>query len=29
MMLAGGGHFLQEDLGEELARIVVDFMKST
>jgi haloalkane dehalogenase len=25
--LAGGGHFLQEDVGEELARVVVDFVK--
>jgi haloalkane dehalogenase len=24
--IAGGGHFLQEDRGEELARVVVDFM---
>jgi haloalkane dehalogenase len=27
--LAGGGHFLQEDVGEELARIVVDFIART
>ncbi|HEX6312594.1 MAG TPA: haloalkane dehalogenase [Acidimicrobiia bacterium] len=27
--LAGGGHFLQEDLGEELALVVVDFVTST
>jgi haloalkane dehalogenase len=25
----GGGHFLQEDCGEELARIVVDFVRRT
>ena len=25
--IKGGGHFLQEDCGEELARVVVDFMK--
>ncbi len=25
----GGGHFLQEDCGEELARVVVDFMQAT
>ena len=24
--IAGGGHFLQEDKGEELARVVVDFV---
>ncbi|HJQ83782.1 MAG TPA: haloalkane dehalogenase, partial [Candidatus Binatia bacterium] len=24
--IAGGGHFLQEDRGEELARVVVDFI---
>lgn len=24
--IAGGGHFLQEDRGEELARVVIDFM---
>jgi len=24
--IAGGGHFIQEDRGEELARVVVDFM---
>ena len=29
VMLKGGGHFLQEDLGEELARIVVDFIART
>ena len=29
VMLKGGGHFLQEDLGEELAAIVVDFMART
>ncbi|MGI8795202.1 MAG: haloalkane dehalogenase [Acidimicrobiia bacterium] len=27
--LAGGGHFLQEDVGEELARVVVDFVGAT
>jgi haloalkane dehalogenase len=27
--IAGGGHFLQEDRGEELARVVVDFMGRT
>ncbi|MGH9030909.1 MAG: haloalkane dehalogenase [Acidimicrobiia bacterium] len=27
--LAGGGHFLQEDVGEELARVVVEFIGST
>ena len=27
--IAGGGHFLQEDKGEELARVVVDFVQST
>jgi haloalkane dehalogenase len=27
--VAGGGHFLQEDCGEELGRIVVDFVRST
>jgi hypothetical protein len=27
--LAGGGHFLQEDVGEELARVVVDFVQRT
>jgi len=27
--IAGGGHFLQEDRGEELARVVVDFIGST
>jgi len=26
---AGGGHFLQEDVGEELARVVVDFVGAT
>jgi haloalkane dehalogenase len=29
VMLAGGGHFLQEDVGEELGRIVVDFIART
>ena len=27
--IAGGGHFLQEDCGEELARVVADFVAST
>ena len=27
--IAGGGHFLQEDRGEELARVVVDFIART
>ena len=27
--IAGGGHFLQEDRGEELARVVVDFVASS
>ena len=27
--IAGGGHFVQEDRGEELARVVVDFVRST
>ncbi len=27
--LTGGGHFLQEDVGEELARVVVDFIATT
>lgn len=27
--IAGGGHFLQEDRGEELARVVVDFIAAT
>jgi haloalkane dehalogenase len=27
--IAGGGHFLQEDKGEELARVVVDFLART
>jgi haloalkane dehalogenase len=27
--IAGGGHFLQEDKGEELARVVVDFLRQT
>jgi haloalkane dehalogenase len=27
--IEGGGHFLQEDRGEEFARVVVDFMQST
>lgn len=27
--ITGGGHFLQEDKGEELARVVVDFVRTT
>jgi haloalkane dehalogenase len=27
--IVGGGHFLQEDEGEELAEVVVDFIKGT
>jgi haloalkane dehalogenase len=27
--IVGGGHFLQEDCGEELAKVVVDFVAST
>jgi haloalkane dehalogenase len=27
--IAGGGHFLQEDKGEELAQVVIDFMDQT
>jgi haloalkane dehalogenase len=27
--IAGGGHFLQEDKGEELAKVIVDFIKAT
>jgi haloalkane dehalogenase len=27
--IAGGGHFLQEDCGPELARVVADFVRST
>jgi len=27
--IIGAGHFLQEDKGEELARVVVDFLKAT
>ncbi|MBK9180996.1 MAG: haloalkane dehalogenase [Acidimicrobiales bacterium] len=27
--IAGGGHFLQEDRGPELARVIVDFMEAT
>ena len=27
--IEGGGHFLQEDCGEELARVVVDFIRRT
>jgi haloalkane dehalogenase len=27
--IEGGGHFLQEDKGEELARVVVDFISRT
>jgi haloalkane dehalogenase len=28
-VLAGAGHFLQEDQGEELGRIIVDFLRAT
>jgi haloalkane dehalogenase len=28
-VIKGGGHFLQEDRGEELARVVIDFMMET
>ena len=27
--IAGGGHFLQEDCGEELAGVVADFVRAT
>jgi haloalkane dehalogenase len=27
--LSGGGHFLQEDVGEQLARVLVDFVRAT
>ena len=27
--IAGGGHFLQEDKGEDLARVIVDWMAKT
>jgi len=27
--IKGGGHFLQEDCGEEFARVIVDFLKKT
>ncbi len=27
--IEGAGHFLQEDKGPELARVVVDFVRST
>ncbi len=29
VVLAGAGHFLQEDQGDELGRIIVEFMRST
>ncbi len=29
VMIEGGGHFLQEDKGEQLAKLVVDFIAST
>jgi haloalkane dehalogenase len=29
MIIEGGGHFLQEDRGEEFARVVIDFMTKT
>ena len=28
-VIQGGGHFLQEDRGEELARVIVEFMART
>lgn len=28
-ILEGGGHFVQEDLGEELARVTIDFMAAS
>ena len=28
-VITGGGHFIQEDCGEELARVVVEFIRST
>ena len=28
-VIAGGGHFLQEDRGEQLADVVVDFIRAT
>jgi haloalkane dehalogenase len=28
-VIKGGGHFLQEDRGEEFARVVIDFMIRT
>jgi haloalkane dehalogenase len=28
-VIRGGGHFLQEDCGEELARVIVEFMAGT
>jgi haloalkane dehalogenase len=27
--IAGGGHFLQEDKGEDLAQVIVDWMAAT
>jgi len=27
--IVGGGHFVQEDRGEELARVIVDFIRQT
>jgi len=27
--IEGGGHFLQEDKGEDLARVVADFVEAT
>jgi haloalkane dehalogenase len=27
--IVGGGHFLQEDKGEELARVTIDFIRAT
>jgi haloalkane dehalogenase len=28
-VIKGGGHFIQEDCGEELAQVVVDFIRRT
>ena len=29
VVIKGGGHFIQEDCGEELAKVVVDFIQKT
>ena len=29
MTIAGGGHFLQEDKGEELAKVILEFVART